>query len=146
MLEGSCFALKPGSYHGVPPRSWKGKYSSSCFEFASEVMTLDPATYHIPAVARSQRHSLLVVCLWHILAYPLKTLHNILVRITAPVASDGIRERLAIAGASSRVRTDDDVALLGVNRWIPPCRPRICPASLRAPMYEASRCWRLGWV
>src|SRR5690606_30394924 len=57
---------------------------------------------------------------------------QVLQRLAAPVAADGVGEGLAIAGRAVEVDHDHRVALAGVGLRVPAVAPAVAEAALRA--------------
>ena len=62
--------------------------------------------------------------------------HDVHVRLPAPIAGNLLDELLSVAGRASRIRHEDHVAARGEHLWIPAIGPRVRPVALWAAVNE----------
>lgn len=80
-------------------------------------------TDHVAAVACAQRDGVPRVDVRKVALDVLEAVDEVVVGAAAPVARDGVRQRLPVSRAARRVRHHHHVALLREHRGVPPRRP-----------------------
>ena len=83
-----------------------------------------------------QSNGSLIIRTFQIPSHPLENIHEIKIRIAAPVPETGVRKSLAVASAPGYVRRDHDVTLLGKHRRVPASTPGVFPGCVRAAVDE----------
>ena len=98
-------------------RKAKERVEGSCWavQGCSEL----PLTDHIATVAGAQRHGIMGVDIRQVALDVLKAVDEVVVRAAAPVARNGVRQRLPVARAARRVRHHHHVALLREHSRVP---------------------------
>ena len=94
-------------------------------------VTGDPV-HHVAAVRRAQRAAALAVQPREFFGGRFQAFLQVDQRLAAPVAADGIREFLAIAGRAVEVDEDGGVAGARIHLRIPAVAPAVAEAALRA--------------
>lgn len=100
-------------------------------ELPPQRIALDPID-HITPITRTKRDRTFRIRIRHMRLDVFEQHLQVLVRPSAVLVHNIIRELLAVADTAADVGRDDDVALFGKGGEVPPRGPLVVPSAVRA--------------